>query len=147
MPMQWWLGAESSLLPPSCILAFSASHSLAAAATGTKNPDLAADKALARDFLSNFVGPHGDPKYLSVLQDVANRKIRAVQIELDDPFHHKDVDVVFLLRVIENARRYIDIFADRGHGIGAASITLRNPSMLFIVSSPTYCSVESWYGA
>ena len=133
--------------PPSCIPAFSASHSLAAAATGTKNPDLAADKALARDFLSNFVGPHGDPKYLSVLQDVANRKIRAVQIELDDPFHHKDVDVVFLLRVIENTRRYVGIFVDRGHGIGAASITVRNPSMLFIVSSPTYCSAESWYGA
>jgi DNA replication licensing factor MCM7 len=75
--------------------------------------------ALAKDFLSNFVGPHGDPKYLNILvpthdlfsslprvlglplpdlqyhadfslwsqQDVANRKIRAVQIELDDLFH------------------------------------------------------------
>ncbi|OEL23179.1 DNA replication licensing factor MCM7, partial [Dichanthelium oligosanthes] len=43
--------------------------------------------ALAKDFLSNFAGPHGEPKYLNILQDVANRKIRAVQIELDDLFH------------------------------------------------------------
>jgi DNA replication licensing factor MCM7 len=45
-----------------------------------KNSDFTADKALTMDFLSNFVGPQGDPKYLCILQDVANRKIRAVQI-------------------------------------------------------------------
>ncbi|ONM01182.1 DNA replication licensing factor MCM7 [Zea mays] len=77
-----------------------------------KNPDFAADKALAKDFLSNFTGPHGEPKYLNILQDVANRKIRAVQIELDDLFHYKDVDEEFLQRVTENTRRYIGIFAE-----------------------------------
>jgi hypothetical protein len=75
-----WGTRGSSLSPPSCIVpAFSASHSLAVAA-GMKNSDFTADKALTMDFLSNFVGPQGDPKYLCILQDVANRKIRAVQI-------------------------------------------------------------------
>ncbi|RLN01070.1 Protein PROLIFERA [Panicum miliaceum] len=77
-----------------------------------KNPDLAADKALAKDFLSNFADPRGEPKYLNILQDVANRKIRAVQIELDDLFHYKDVDEEFLQRVTENTRRYIGIFSE-----------------------------------
>ncbi|GJM95446.1 hypothetical protein PR202_ga12183 [Eleusine coracana subsp. coracana] len=77
-----------------------------------KAPDYAGDRALAKDFLTNFAGPHGEPKYLNILQDVANGKIRAVQIELDDLFHYKDVDEEFLQRVTENTRRYIGIFAD-----------------------------------
>ncbi|KAG8093118.1 hypothetical protein GUJ93_ZPchr0012g20290 [Zizania palustris] len=80
-------------------------------ATGIKI-DLAAERALAKDFLNNFAGPRGEPKYLNILQDVANRKIRAVQIELDDLIHYKDVDDEFLQRVTENTRRYIGVFAD-----------------------------------
>nr|CAB3466165.1 unnamed protein product [Digitaria exilis] len=77
-----------------------------------KNPDFAADRALAKDFLSNFADAHGEPKYLNILQNVANRKIRSVQIELDDLFHYKDVDEEFLQRVTENTRRYIGLFAE-----------------------------------
>ncbi|KAL5224692.1 hypothetical protein ABZP36_011331 [Zizania latifolia] len=80
-------------------------------ATGIKI-DLAAERALAKDFLNNFAGLRGEPKYLNILQDVANRKIRSVQIELDDLIHYKDVDEEFLQRVTENTRRYIGVFAD-----------------------------------
>uniref|UniRef100_A0A0E0CHQ4 DNA replication licensing factor MCM7 n=1 Tax=Oryza meridionalis TaxID=40149 RepID=A0A0E0CHQ4_9ORYZ len=82
------------------------------AATATKTIDFAAERALAKDFLANFAGPRGEPKYLNILQDVSNRKIRAVQIELDDLFHYKDADDEFLQRVTENTKRYIGIFAD-----------------------------------
>ncbi|KAL5996375.1 Mcm2-7 hexameric complex component [Asimina triloba] len=105
-----------------------------------KDLDFVADRALAKDFLSNFADVNGDPKYLNILQDVANRKIRAVQIELDDLFNvnplpipwfavfggfsdgksrfflflvqYKDLDEEFLQRVTENTRRYLSIFAD-----------------------------------
>uniref|UniRef100_A0A0D9Y0C7 DNA replication licensing factor MCM7 n=1 Tax=Leersia perrieri TaxID=77586 RepID=A0A0D9Y0C7_9ORYZ len=82
------------------------------AAATTKTVDFNAERALAKDFLNNFAGPRGEPKYLNILQDVANRKIRAVQIELDDLFHYKDSDDEFLQRVTENTKRYIGIFAD-----------------------------------
>ncbi|KAF0887729.1 hypothetical protein E2562_003966 [Oryza meyeriana var. granulata] len=81
-------------------------------AATTKIADFAAERALAKDFLANFAGPRGEPKYLNILQDVANRKIRSVQIELDDLFHYKDADDEFLQRVTENTKRYIGIFAD-----------------------------------
>ncbi|XP_020570938.1 DNA replication licensing factor MCM7 [Phalaenopsis equestris] len=77
-----------------------------------KNLDFAADKALAKDFLNNFANTHGEPKYLNLLQDVANRRTRSVQIELDDLFNYKDLDEEFLQRVTENTRRYIGIFAE-----------------------------------
>ncbi|KAK8949868.1 Protein PROLIFERA [Platanthera guangdongensis] len=80
--------------------------------TSMKNPDFAADKALAKDFLNSFADSHGNPKYLSLLQDVANRRTRSVQIELDDLFNYKDLDEEFLQRVTENTRRYISIFAE-----------------------------------
>nr|CAB3462320.1 unnamed protein product [Digitaria exilis] len=57
-----------------------------------KNPDFAADRALAKDFLSNFADAHGEPKYLKIL--------------------YKDVDEEFLQRVTENTRRYIGLFAE-----------------------------------
>ncbi|PKA52755.1 Protein PROLIFERA [Apostasia shenzhenica] len=78
----------------------------------TKNPDFVADKALAKDFLTNFADSIGERKYLNLLQDVANRRIRAVQIELDDLFNYKDLDEEFLQRVTENTRRYVSIFAE-----------------------------------
>ncbi|KAK8925711.1 Protein PROLIFERA [Platanthera zijinensis] len=67
---------------------------------------------LAKDFLNSFADSHGNPKYLSLLQDVANRRTRSVQIELDDLFNYKDLDEEFLQRVTENTRRYISIFAE-----------------------------------
>ncbi|XP_072996283.1 DNA replication licensing factor MCM7 isoform X1 [Typha latifolia] len=77
-----------------------------------KNPDFVTDKALAKDFLNNFADALGEPKYLKLLQDVANRKLRSLQIELDDLFNYKDLDEEFLQRVTENTRRYISIFAE-----------------------------------
>ncbi|CAL9200166.1 unnamed protein product [Musa hybrid cultivar] len=75
-----------------------------------KSVDFAVDKALAKDFLNNFADALGEPKYLNILQDVANRKRRAIHIELDDLY--KDLDEAFLQRVTENTRRYINIFAE-----------------------------------
>ncbi|CAL9136279.1 unnamed protein product [Musa acuminata var. zebrina] len=77
-----------------------------------KSVDFAVDKALAKDFLNNFADALGEPKYLNILQDVANRKRRAIHIELDDLVDYKDLDEAFLQRVTENTRRYINIFAE-----------------------------------
>ncbi|KAG0482586.1 hypothetical protein HPP92_010670 [Vanilla planifolia] len=90
-----------------------------------KSADFAADKALAKDFLKNFADANGELKYLNLLQDVANRRTRAVQIELDDLFNYKDLDEEFLERVTENTRRYVSIFAE------AVDELLPEPTELF----------------
>ncbi|XP_030454649.1 DNA replication licensing factor MCM7 [Syzygium oleosum] len=77
-----------------------------------KDLDFKADKAIAKDFLSNFADANGEAKYTNVLQEVANRKTRAVEIELEDIVDYKDLDEEFLRRVTENTRRYIGIFAE-----------------------------------
>ncbi|KAJ8623352.1 hypothetical protein MRB53_031881 [Persea americana] len=77
-----------------------------------KDLDFSSDKALAKDFLTNFADANGESKYLNILQDVANRKFRAIQIDLDDLFNYKDLDEEFLQRVTENTRRYISVFAE-----------------------------------
>ncbi|PIA61116.1 hypothetical protein AQUCO_00300559v1 [Aquilegia coerulea] len=74
--------------------------------------DFAAERDLAKDFLNNFADANGEAKYLNILQDVSNHKIRSIQIELEDLFNHKDLDEDFLKRVMENTRRYIGIFSD-----------------------------------
>ncbi|KAH9786751.1 DNA replication licensing factor MCM7 [Citrus sinensis] len=73
--------------------------------------DLDADKAFAKEFISNFADANGDAKYANILQDVANRKLRSIQIDLEDLFNYKDFDEEFFRRVTENTRRYIGIFA------------------------------------
>ncbi|KAL3517377.1 hypothetical protein ACH5RR_019966 [Cinchona calisaya] len=70
------------------------------------NPDL------AKDFLSHFADADGESKYMNVLQDVANHKIKAIHIELEDLVNYKDLDEEFLRRVTENTRRYIQIFSN-----------------------------------
>ncbi|CAM8894374.1 unnamed protein product [Rhodiola kirilowii] len=77
-----------------------------------KDVNFANDKALAKDFLQNYADLAGEPKYLNILQEVANRKIRAIQIELEDLFNYKDLDEDFFRRVTENTRRYIGVFAE-----------------------------------
>ncbi|KAF2325086.1 hypothetical protein GH714_022686 [Hevea brasiliensis] len=76
-----------------------------------KDVDFNADKVLAKDFLSNFADANGEAKYINILQDVANHKSRAVQIDLEDLLNYKDLDEEFFRRVTENTRRYIGIFA------------------------------------
>ncbi|CAK7348423.1 unnamed protein product [Dovyalis caffra] len=71
-----------------------------------------AERSLAKDFLSNFADANGEAKYMNIIQDVANHKIRAVQIDLEDLINYKDLDEEFLRRVTENTRRYVGIFAD-----------------------------------
>ncbi|XP_073300471.1 DNA replication licensing factor MCM7-like [Primulina huaijiensis] len=69
------------------------------------------DIETAKDFLSNFADPNGEAKYINILQDVANRRAKAVQIELEDLANYKDLDEEFLRRVTENTRRYVGVFA------------------------------------
>jgi DNA replication licensing factor MCM7 len=78
----------------------------------TKDHDFTGDKVFAKEFLSNFADVNGEAKYMNILQEVANRKFRAIQIDLEDLFNYKDFDEEFLRRVTENTRRYIGIFAD-----------------------------------
>ncbi|GKV06692.1 hypothetical protein SLEP1_g18550 [Rubroshorea leprosula] len=65
-----------------------------------KNLDFDANKVLAKEFLSNFTD-----------QEVANCKIRAIQIDLEDLDNYKDKDEEFFRWITENTRRYIGIFA------------------------------------
>ncbi|KMT09959.1 hypothetical protein BVRB_5g121750 [Beta vulgaris subsp. vulgaris] len=70
------------------------------------------DQGLARDFLVNFADIHGEAKYMNILQDVANRKTRAIEIELEDLYNYKESDDEFVRKVTENTKRYIGIFAE-----------------------------------
>ncbi|KAK4492630.1 hypothetical protein RD792_003448 [Penstemon davidsonii] len=74
--------------------------------------DFKQDKEIAKDFLTNFADPDGEAKYMNILQDVANHKSKAIQIELEDLVNYKDLDEDFLRRVTENTRRYLGIFAN-----------------------------------
>ncbi|CAN8248089.1 unnamed protein product [Cochlearia groenlandica] len=76
-----------------------------------KELDFEADKAIAKEFLANFSDANGGSKYLEILQEVANRKIRAIQVDLEDLFNYKDYDEEFVRRLTENARRYVSIFS------------------------------------
>ncbi|XP_021837396.2 DNA replication licensing factor MCM7 [Spinacia oleracea] len=78
----------------------------------TNNVDYEHDRGLAKDFLANFADVHGEAKYMNILQDVANRKSRAIQIDLEDLFNYKESDDEFVRKVTENTKRYIGIFAD-----------------------------------
>ncbi|XP_074316027.1 DNA replication licensing factor MCM7 isoform X1 [Silene latifolia] len=69
-------------------------------------------QSLAKDFLLNFADIHGDAKYINILQDVANRRYRAIQIDLEDLFNYKDADDEFVRKVTDNTKRYIGIFAE-----------------------------------
>ncbi|KAM3323676.1 DNA replication licensing factor MCM7 [Capsicum chacoense] len=73
--------------------------------------DFNRDKDLAKDFLSNFADSNGDAKYMNILQDVANRKTKAIEIELEDLADYKDLDEEFIRRIAENTKRYITILA------------------------------------
>ncbi|CAA7013118.1 unnamed protein product [Microthlaspi erraticum] len=76
-----------------------------------KEYDFEADKAFAKEFLANFADANGGSKYLEILQEVANRKIRAIQVDLTDLFNYKDADEEFFRRLTENTRRYVSIFS------------------------------------
>ncbi|KAG6500992.1 DNA replication licensing factor MCM7-like [Zingiber officinale] len=79
----------------------------------SKSIDYEAEKALAKDFLRNYSDSLGDPKYLDILQDAANRKMRAIYIDLEDIYTFcKDSDEDFWNRVKHNTRRYINLFAE-----------------------------------
>ncbi|CAO2826636.1 unnamed protein product [Amaranthus hypochondriacus] len=78
----------------------------------TNDVDYEHDRGLAKDFLVNFADIHGEAKYMNILQDVANRKVRAIEIDLEDLFSYKDSDDDFVRKVTENTKRYIGIFAD-----------------------------------
>ncbi|XP_076892973.1 DNA replication licensing factor MCM7-like [Bidens hawaiensis] len=70
------------------------------------------DKDLVKEFLEEFTDANGEQKYKLILQDVANRKTKAIQIDIEDLFDYKVLDEEFVGRVTENTRRYLEIFAD-----------------------------------
>ncbi|TYG57654.1 hypothetical protein ES288_D08G160100v1 [Gossypium darwinii] len=76
-----------------------------------KDLNFNADTVLAKEFLSNFADANGDAKYMNILQEGSNHKIKVVQIDLEDLFNYKDSDEEFLRWVTENTRRYIGIIA------------------------------------
>ncbi|CAH8333707.1 unnamed protein product [Eruca vesicaria subsp. sativa] len=78
-----------------------------------KEHNFEADKAVAKEFLANFTDADGRSKYLEILQDVANRKVRAVQVDLQDLINDKGFDDFheFIGRLTENTRRYVSIFS------------------------------------
>ncbi|XP_047310748.1 DNA replication licensing factor MCM7 [Impatiens glandulifera] len=74
--------------------------------------DFSRDKDIAKDFLSNFANADGEAKYMKLFQEVANHKVKAIQIEIEDLLDYKDVDEDFVRRVTDNTKRYLGIFAN-----------------------------------
>ncbi|KAG7387485.1 Mcm2-7 hexameric complex component [Phytophthora boehmeriae] len=82
---------------------------------GAGMSNYAEEKAKCAAFLLNFTSNLDDPalgpKYMRMLQEVANRERTSIPISLDDVqiFEH---DEVFVTRIVRNARRYIALFSD-----------------------------------
>lgn len=77
--------------------------------------DFKADCDKCKDFLRNFVGDDGLPKYKNAMQQVANGKQRYLDIDLDDLEQYgaeKSADAMPVESVISNTKRYIALFAE-----------------------------------
>ncbi|XP_024527474.1 DNA replication licensing factor MCM7 isoform X1 [Selaginella moellendorffii] len=96
-----------------------------------KTPDYKSDKEQCKDLLRSFVDADGRMKYLEMLQQVANRKLRSVDISLDDFCNVRclsfdrflvlivslcllqDFDAEMLVqRIRTNTKRYLGLFAE-----------------------------------
>ncbi|MCO5606715.1 hypothetical protein L7F22_060905 [Adiantum nelumboides] len=75
-------------------------------------PDFKADRELCKDFLRNFRADNGETKYMDMLQQVSNRRLRSIDIELDDLRNFEGGDEGLVERVRSNARRYIGVLAE-----------------------------------
>lgn len=75
-------------------------------------PDFKADRELCKEFLRSYVGDDGSLKYMDMLQQVANRRQKAVEVNLGDIKYSKDADLSFVERIRTNAKRYVGLFAD-----------------------------------
>ncbi|KAK9806786.1 hypothetical protein WJX72_002809 [[Myrmecia] bisecta] len=88
--------------------------------------DYAQDKGYCIDFFKNFTDDDGIPKYMDMLQDIANRSRRVLQIELDDLALYCKTNhelLQFLASIEANTRRYLKLFAE------AADVTLPDPTV------------------
>ena len=71
-------------------------------------------KETLKTFIENFQDEDvdGEPvqKYLSLLQEVANRRLRVIEVELEDVYEHLGEEMAEKIK--ENTKRYIEIFAE-----------------------------------
>ncbi|KAJ0400619.1 hypothetical protein ATCC90586_008486 [Pythium insidiosum] len=67
--------------------------------------------AFLQNFTSNLDDPGDGPKYMRMLQEVANRERTSVPVALDDIQIHENDDA-FVGRIVRNTRRYMVLFAE-----------------------------------
>uniref|UniRef100_A0AAV1T5Z5 DNA replication licensing factor MCM7 n=1 Tax=Peronospora matthiolae TaxID=2874970 RepID=A0AAV1T5Z5_9STRA len=68
--------------------------------------------AFLLNFTSNLDEPALGPKYVRMMQEVANRERTSIAISLDDMQIFEKDDATFVTRIVRNARRYISLFSD-----------------------------------
>lgn len=73
-------------------------------------PDVKEHAGKCVDFFQTFVTEEGAPKYLDMLQDVANKKRVLFEVHLDDVRKHTN-DEEFVQAIERNTQRYQDLFA------------------------------------
>ena len=83
-------------------------------------PDYDAERRKISDFLTGFQDPsatpdpiHGKMKYMAMLQKIANRQEKLINISLSDlhEFFSSSRDVLFVERIRANTSRYISEFS------------------------------------
>eukprot|EP01031_Cornospumella_fuschlensis_P045566 gene45566-55771_t len=74
-------------------------------------PDPAKEAEKCRNFLSQFVDEHGDPKYKNQLQSIAHRESKVLLIELDDVLWFNN-DSDFVSNIERNTMRYVQYFEE-----------------------------------
>jgi len=63
-----------------------------------------------KDFFENFE-QDGNPKYMDILQQIANRELKKLEIEIDDVQAFTNDDPSFVQNIVRNCDRYLNLFA------------------------------------
>mmetsp|Transcript_15837 Transcript_15837/g.30993 ORF Transcript_15837/g.30993 Transcript_15837/m.30993 type:complete len:731 (-) Transcript_15837:61-2253(-) len=82
---------------------------------GLSYPNYVEDRAKCRAFLEGFT-QNGSLKYMDKLQEISNRELKRLVIELDD-VEAFEADSAFMQNIIRNCDRYLGLFASEADSL------------------------------
>jgi len=102
-------------------------------------PDYELEQQKCEDFLQNFVSEYSidsTPKYAQMLQEIANRATRVLEIDLNDLQAYQNDDEL-VDAVVGNTKRYMSVFAAAADAVMPIPTVLHGGSDMFDVITET----------